>query len=70
MTRKTIRAYGVFDPGVNLRSSRETQAAAEEAARILGGTEWAAAGWTVKPVTVTVVDPDAVIATRHPDMIE
>lgn len=73
MSRRTIRAFGVLDAYHRLHTTRETQAAAEDAAKILGGTEWAADGWTVKPVTVTIAGIDVqagATTTRHPDMIE
>lgn len=64
--RKTIVVFGVFSPSGLLETTRRSRDAAEDAARILGGTEWAASGFTVEPVEVTRF---TTTTTSHPDMI-
>lgn len=50
---KTVDAFAVFDSKGRLLSARDSESQAEEAAKIIGGTEWASRGFTVEPVQVT-----------------
>lgn len=67
MSRKTapFPAWVVLDPRGRLQTARETEEAATDAARIVGGSNWRSDGYTVRPATIT-------IKPYHylPDMIE
>jgi hypothetical protein len=65
--RKTVVAFAVFSPSGLLETARRTRDAAEDAASIIGGTEWATSGFTVEPVEVTRFTNTS---ASHPDMIE
>lgn len=50
---KSLDAYAVFDANGRLCTARAHRAEAEDAARIIGGTDWSARGYTVEPVQIT-----------------
>lgn len=64
--RKPIDAFGVFDPSGRLETTRLSRTQAEDAAKIIGGTNWERMGFTVEPVEVT---RSTTTSATHPDMI-
>lgn len=64
--RKAIMAFAVFAKSGRLETARATKAEAEDAAKIIGGTNWQDAGFTVEPVEVTRF---TTTSDTHPDMI-
>jgi hypothetical protein len=65
--RKPIPAFAVFGPNGDLRTTRDTKADAEDAARVIGGTHWELHGFTIESVTVERAKASP---SNHPDMIE
>jgi len=61
---RTTMAFAVFDQSGRLQTARATRREAEEAAKIIGGTAWAEAGFTVDPVEITRF---TTTSTTHPD---
>ncbi len=50
---KTVDAFAVFSAGGQLLTAKTRQSEAEDAARIIGGTDWTSRGYTVEPVQIT-----------------
>lgn len=65
---RAINAVAVFRGG-QLETAKANDRDAREAARILGGTDWQARGYTVEQVLITRA-PQAATTTAHPDMID
>ena len=65
---RAINAVAVFR-GAAFETAKLSDRDAREAARILGGTDWQARGYTVEPVLITRA-PRATTRTAHPDMID
>lgn len=49
---KSFQGFGVFSPAGRLETAKHTEGEAEDAARVIGGTNWRTDGYTVEPVTV------------------
>lgn len=69
MSRPHLPIYGfaVFGPKGEILTAKDRKDDATTAAKILGGTDWQASGYSVTPVRIDRIKPSKV---KHPDMIE